>query len=196
MSSVTSSFAAFLILGGFLAAEPRTRTGAAARSLDRGASDRSSTRAIGMAFAFSLTLLLLTLALDAFGLGLLPLPLGAWLGWMGVGIMLLGLALRLLAARALGAYYTRTLVAAPDQPVVRGGPYRVVRHPGYLGSLLLWIGAALATHNLVAIVGIPLLMVAVYVYRIRQEEAMLTATLGTPYVAYMARSWRLIPGVY
>jgi protein-S-isoprenylcysteine O-methyltransferase Ste14 len=196
MSSITTTVAALLILGYFLVVEPRTRKGAAARSLESGAFDRGSTLAIGAAFGFSIMLLLLTLALNAFQLGPLPLRFGAWLGWVGVGLMLAGLALRLLAARTLGAFYTRTLVAAPGQPVVQRGPYRVVRHPGYLGDLILWIGAALATQNLVAIAGIPVVMIAVYAYRIRREEAMLNATLGDSYAAYVARTWGLIPWVY
>ncbi len=196
MSSVASSVAAFLILGYFVGIEPRTRKTAAARSLSRGEFDRGSTAAIGIAFGISIAVLLLTLALNAFRLGLLALPLGAWFGWSGVAVMLLGLALRLQAARTLGAYFTRTLLAAPDQSIVQHGLYRVVRHPGYLGDLLLWIGASMATHNLFAIVCIPVVMVAAYAYRIRQEEAMLRATLGEPYVAYMARTQRLIPFVY
>lgn len=195
-SSVVTSVAAFLILGAFLGIEPRTRKGAAARSLNRGEGDRGSTVAIGIAVAFSISLLLLTLALNAFRLSLLPQPLGAWLGWIGVALMLIGLALRLQAARTLGAFYTRTLVAAPDQPVVQQGPYRLVRHPGYLGSLLLWLGAALATHNLIAVVCVPLVILAAYVYRIQQEEAMLRASLGEPYLTYMSRTRRLIPFVY
>ena len=50
--------------------------------------------------------------------------LPVWLGWIGVGIMTLGLAHRLAAARVLGSYYTRTLRTDGDQPVVTSGPYR------------------------------------------------------------------------
>ncbi len=110
--------------------------------------------------------------------------------------MLLGLILRLQATRTLGAFFTRTLVAAADQPIIQKGPYRVVRHPGYLGDLLMWIGASMATQNGFAIAFITCVMLLAYAYRIRREETMLRVTLGESYAAYMARTKRLIPFIY
>ena len=51
----------------------------------------------------------------------------------GVAMMTAGLALRAWSMRTLGAYYSRTLRTTSDQGVVEYGPYRVIRHPGYLG---------------------------------------------------------------
>jgi len=65
--------------------------------------------------------------------------------------MLVGPGLRVWAARALGRYYTRTLRATADQPVVRAAPYRLVWHPGYAANLLLWVGFGLATGNVVVL---------------------------------------------
>jgi len=45
----------------------------------------------------------------------------------------------------LGRFFTRTLRVTGEQRVVSDGPYRVVRHPGYLGDILMWTGAALTT---------------------------------------------------
>jgi hypothetical protein len=44
----------------------------------------------------------------------------------------------------LGRFYTRTLVTVSNQELVNRGAYRLVRHPGYRGSLLTWTGASLA----------------------------------------------------
>ena len=33
------------------------------------------------------------------------------------------------------------------QQLIEHGPYRLLRHPGYSGSLLLWLGAGLTTAN-------------------------------------------------
>jgi protein-S-isoprenylcysteine O-methyltransferase Ste14 len=41
----------------------------------------------------------------------------------------------------------RTLRAGHEQHVVDTGPYRLVRHPGYTGSLLTWTGLALASRS-------------------------------------------------
>jgi len=96
----------------------------------------------------------------------------------------------------LGALYTRTLQIQPDQRVITDGPYRVIRHPGYAGTLLLWIGATLATTNWPAIVVATPVIISAYVYRIHCEEAMLASTFGEQYGIYRAHTWKLIPFVY
>ena len=48
-----------------------------------------------------------------------------------------GLALRAWSMRALGSYYSRTLRTTSDQVVIESGPYRVIRHPGYFGSIMV-----------------------------------------------------------
>jgi protein-S-isoprenylcysteine O-methyltransferase Ste14 len=71
-----------------------------------------------------------------------------------------------------------------------------VRHPGYLGVLLLWLGAGLASANVLVAGLIAISMGRAYRRRIGSEEAMLTDTFGEDYVAYTHRTRRLIPWVY
>jgi protein-S-isoprenylcysteine O-methyltransferase Ste14 len=97
--------------------------------------------------------------------------------------------------RVLGRDYTRSLRTRTDQVVVDRGPYRRIRHPGYLGSILVWAGSRLAVNWIIAgftVVG----LAVVYCYRISAEERMLEANLGEAYVAYKARTWRLVPFVW
>ena len=56
----------------------------------------------------------------------------------GVVLQLTGIGIRAWSMRTLGRAYTRTLRTEGGQPVIDDGPYRLVRHPGYLGSLLIW----------------------------------------------------------
>lgn len=76
--------------------------------------------------------------------------------------MAAGLVVRAWAARILGRFYTRTLRIAEDQPIIRRGPYRLVRHPGYAADLLLWLGLRLATRNALVAFAVSLAMRAVY----------------------------------
>ena len=80
--------------------------------------------------------------LNSFGVGRID---AGSVGWIGLVIAILGIALRFWANRTLGQFYTRTLRVTEDQPIIDQGPYRVIRHPGYLGVLLMWVGASLAT---------------------------------------------------
>jgi protein-S-isoprenylcysteine O-methyltransferase len=72
----------------------------------------------------------------------------------------------------------------------------LVRHPGYSGSLLVWIGAGMAVSNWIALTLVTLVCLIAYIYRIRSEEAMLVARFGQEYEEYRRRTKRLIPYLY
>ena len=193
MALVAVLTAGALIIGFFLW-ERRSRQSAAAKSFARGVFDRGSTTLLAVVFTLGFALLPIALVLNACGIG--RIGVAPVVAWGGVVVMLLGMALRIWASRVLGRFFTRTLRVTADQPVVSDGPYRVVRHPGYLGDMLMWSGAAFATLNWMAFAGLTLAALLAYGYRIRVEEAMLQETLGEPYRAYMARTWRLLPFIY
>jgi protein-S-isoprenylcysteine O-methyltransferase len=107
-----------------------------------------------------------------------------------------GIALRAWSNRVLGEFYTRTLRTVEEQRLVREGPYRVLRHPGYLGCLLMWAGAGLATANWLAVVLIVSVTVAAYGFRIGAEERMLLGAFGGEYEQYRRGTWKLVPFLF
>src|SRR5215210_2787361 len=62
----------------------------------------------------------------------------------GVLVVILGSMLRRYCWRTLGEYFTGDVRVRPDQPVIRSGPYRLVRHPAYTGGMMMYIGTGLA----------------------------------------------------
>jgi protein-S-isoprenylcysteine O-methyltransferase Ste14 len=114
----------------------------------------------------------------------------------GLAVQAAGLALRAHSMRTLGASYTRTLRTEGEQQVlVKTGAYRVIRHPGYLGSLLTWTGFALTSRSLPTIALISGLLGVAYGRRISAEEQMLRRQI-TSYEQYAERTARLIPFVW
>ena len=107
----------------------------------------------------------------------------------------LGLALRAWAMRTLGRSYSRTLRTEAEQGVVDIGPYRLVRHPGYLGSVLVWTGFALTSGSLPVVILVGALMGTAYQRRIAAEERLLLRALPH-YGDYCARTKKLIPFVW
>jgi protein-S-isoprenylcysteine O-methyltransferase Ste14 len=78
--------------------------------------------------------------------------------------------------------------------LVAGGPYRYVRNPLYLGSLLMAVGFSTVASR----TGFFVLIVAstIFYYRlIRREEAALLGTQGKSYVAFLAAVPRLVPSL-
>jgi protein-S-isoprenylcysteine O-methyltransferase Ste14 len=186
--------AALILLIVFLLTERAVRQGGEARDISRGQHDAGSSVAIGVAYGLSITVVGIAPFFNALGLRRIALP--DWVAWLGVALMVAGIALRVWANRVLGAYYTRTLRIQSGQSVVRAGPYRLIRHPGYAGALLMWLGAILATRNWITLVVVGVSVAGVYLYRISTEERMLATVVGSDYQAYMADTKRVIPWVW
>jgi protein-S-isoprenylcysteine O-methyltransferase len=88
------------------------------------------------------------------------------------------------------------VAVAADHKVIDSGPYRFVRHPSYTGVLLAFFGVGLSLANYVSLFLLTVPITAVFLYRIRVEEAALTSGLGEPYRRYMDKTRRLIPFLY
>jgi protein-S-isoprenylcysteine O-methyltransferase Ste14 len=87
------------------------------------------------------------------------------------------------------------VVTKEEQALVQSGPYRRIRHPVYTAYLASYLGGGLLAGNWVLTV-VPVLFYAVLVAgRLGREEAVLEATFGERYVAYKARTGRLLPRI-
>ncbi len=115
--------------------------------------------------------------------------------FIGVTLILLGVALRWYAILALGAYFTRDVAVSADQKVVQIGPYRFIRHPSYSGTFLTMLGVGLAMTNWASLVALLLCVFSGHLYRVRVEEKALIQTIGQPYVEYMYHTKRFIPWI-
>jgi protein-S-isoprenylcysteine O-methyltransferase Ste14 len=88
-----------------------------------------------------------------------------------------------------------TVKVEADQPVISTGPYRLVRHPMYAASAILFLSTPLALGSFWALI-VALLLCGLVIVRLLDEERFLTANLPG-YDAYcrQVRS-RLIPGIW
>lgn len=114
----------------------------------------------------------------------------------GFIVMGIGILVRSIAIIQLGRFHTPNVAVLADHRVVDSGMYHYIRHPSYLGALIAFLGWSLALGNWLSLLIIMTLCTAVYLYRIHEEEAALSAALGESYASYRRRTKRLIPGVY
>jgi len=78
--------------------------------------------------------------------------------------------------------------------VVRSGPFRIVRHPIYLGEWLLVVVCCVAYPHW-ALMALPLVLIPLLACRILAEEKLLSR--NPRYAEYRKQvKWRLIPGVW
>jgi protein-S-isoprenylcysteine O-methyltransferase Ste14 len=113
---------------------------------------------------------------------------GHWAGGPSF-ILLLGSLVTILSFFCLGR---RFAIFPRHQELCRRGAYQWLRHPAYLGELLM-VGAAASTimdlQNLLLFAG----CIITTMFRIRLEEQ----ALGPDYVEYASQvRYRLIPGVW
>jgi protein-S-isoprenylcysteine O-methyltransferase len=113
----------------------------------------------------------------------------------GVVLQLMGIGIRAWSMLTLGRAYTRTLRTEGGQHVIDHGPYRLVRHPGYLGSLLIWLGFGLTAQSLPAATVVVAVVGDAYRRRIAAEEVLLARDLPG-YAAYVGRTKRLLPLIW
>jgi protein-S-isoprenylcysteine O-methyltransferase Ste14 len=108
---------------------------------------------------------------------------------VGVGLVLAQLVV------IQNSYASATITVEADQKVVSTGLYGLVRHPMYVGALIMMIGTPPALDSywglLAVILAMPLLAA-----RINDEEKMLRQELGG-YDEYINKvHYRLVPGVW
>lgn len=181
------------------AVQSEVRFGQKARKISPGSADRGSTLAVSLSSGIPVLGFVLAMKTRTSpGRVLLPRWLGAIPGmpaiaWVGVVIGALGLLVRLWSVLTLRDRYTRTLLTGTDHALERGGPYRFVRHPGYLGSLLCLNGIAVASGDLLTAIASIAVTSTAYAYRIHVEDAMLVARFGASYESYCREVHALIP---
>jgi protein-S-isoprenylcysteine O-methyltransferase len=124
-----------------------------------------------------------------------PIPRGGMLAWLGLTLFAGGDFLQVFAMSSLRGLCTSRLGVQPGHRLVTNGPYRVVRHPGYLGAVLCFFGMGLAMSSLMSI-ALSVLFEPVLVWRIEHEEEMLLKEFGDEYRTYKQKPKRLIPMLY
>lgn len=118
---------------------------------------------------------------------------GAAVFYGAMALMWGGIALRLWAVATLGPLFRTTVFVQTAHRLVTTGPYRILRHPAYAGSLSTMTGFGLAMGNWPALVAPVLCLAAAYAWRIRVEERALGARFGAAFAEHRRRTWLLIP---
>jgi protein-S-isoprenylcysteine O-methyltransferase Ste14 len=137
--------------------------------------------------------MLITVWLDARGHW--RMPGGDAVRYFGLGVFALGTALRVATMAALGRMFSLRVSVEHDHRLITTGLYRRVRHPSYTSVIVLCVGIAFAYRSWFWVALIPS-MVFGLTRRMATEERFMVEHFGDEYRAYMARTKRLVPGVY
>jgi len=154
--------------------------------------ERSSTQRTIMVFVSLGFIALLVVPALGWRLGWGALPLAAVVA--GNALIVIGFYITFLAFRE-NTFAAANVDIFAGQRVVSSGPYAVVRHPQYAGALFYLVGIPLALGSWWGLLVIAA-MCPFLIWRLRDEERVLSE--GLPgYAQYRNRvRWRLIPGIY
>lgn len=119
-----------------------------------------------------------------------------WLRLTGLLILVVGLVIRWAAVWNLGSAFSANVAIRETQKVRTTGLYRYVRHPSYLGLVLIFLAIGIYSRNWISLAIVLVPPTLALLYRIRIEEGALREAFGEEYVAYSRTTKRLIPGVY
>jgi protein-S-isoprenylcysteine O-methyltransferase Ste14 len=123
------------------------------------------------------------------------LPGGEALRWVGVTLFALGVMWRLGPMVTLGRRFSSVVALQQEHQLHTGGFFAALRHPSYLGIVLMDLGFAGIYRSVLALALMPLVFLMFH-RRMDVEEALLLRRFGGEYRAYMGRTARLIPGLY
>ncbi len=102
-------------------------------------------------------------------------------------------ALRRWAIATLGRFWSLHVEIRAEHELVRGGPFRWVRHPTYLSMVLELLAAGLLLHAYVALLVSLLVFVPALCWRVRLEEVALVEKFGAAYEEYTRSTPALFP---
>ncbi len=115
---------------------------------------------------------------------------------VGILFYTLGILLRYISTLYLGRYFTRNVEVSKDQTLISHGPYRILRHPLYLGLFLLLISVPLFFANWGMFILGTLAIGYVLNQRMKIEEASMEKVLGKTYQEWKSKRYRFIPFIY
>jgi protein-S-isoprenylcysteine O-methyltransferase Ste14 len=112
--------------------------------------------------------------------------------WLGLAVLLLGVAVVIAGRRALQAAGTNVNPSLPTTAIVTSGPFRFSRNPLYAGITLLYLGLTLAFDTWWGVVLLVPILIIMHRGVVLREERYLQQKFGKAYRQYCSRVRRYL----
>ena len=113
----------------------------------------------------------------------------------GLALIVIGFTILIVAQVTLRRYYSSTLVIREDHQLITHGIYHFIRHPIYLGNIMVFIGISVFTSSFYGLL-IMSALIPIFLNRIRMEERLLIEEFGDAYRAYKQATRKLLPFIF
>jgi len=142
---------------------------------------------------FSLAVVILAPFSDGRSIGILNVE--NIVRYIGLFIAIPGFVLMQAGEKYLAKQFSIEVTLQKDHKLIQSGPYKVIRHPRYLGILIFFTGISLTFRSLLGIF-IVLALAGVLIWRVFAEEKMMREEFGKEWKEYQSKTWRLIPYIF
>ena len=115
---------------------------------------------------------------------------------IGSLLVLIGLIIRVTSIMKLKQQFTYTVTRIENHELIETGLYKIIRHPGYLGQIIIFLGISVCLSNWLSILLMVIPVLSGYLNRINVEERFMVEQMGQKYLDYQKRTKRLIPTIY
>lgn len=115
---------------------------------------------------------------------------------IGMSLSVIGLMIRIHSILTLRQFFTYSVAKVQNHQIIEIGLYKFIRHPGYLGQLIILLGISTSTSNWLSILAMMLPITLAFLYLIKVEERFMLEQMGENYLNYQNRTKRLLPLVF
>ena len=115
---------------------------------------------------------------------------------IGMALFGIGLMIRIHSILTLRQYFTYSVAKVENHKIIETGLYKFIRHPGYLGQIIIFIGISTSISNWLSILVMMIPISLGYLNRINIEEKFMLQQLGEDYLNYQQRTNKIIPLLY
>ena len=118
------------------------------------------------------------------------------IAFFGLSIFMIGVFIRWISIIQLNKEFTVDVVITEDHRLKKGGIYKNIRHPSYLGLLLICFGLSIAMNSLISLIVVMVQILLAIIYRIKVEEKILIKEFGETYENYILKTHKIIPKLF
>ena len=111
-------------------------------------------------------------------------------------IVFFSVGIVILAVQTLGKQWNVGLILVEGHTLITSGPYRIVRHPTYLGMIGLIVSTGIASSTWEYLLISILFAILGIILTIKAEEKFLKSRFGQEYESYQRKVSAFIPGIY
>jgi protein-S-isoprenylcysteine O-methyltransferase Ste14 len=115
---------------------------------------------------------------------------------IGMSLFVIGLIIRIHSILTLRQFFTYSVAKVENHEIIETGLYKFIRHPGYLGQIIIFLGISISISNWLSILAMMLPITFAFLYRIKVEERFMLEQMGENYLNYQKQTKKLIPLIY